>query len=132
MLPQPACHRVLILLPLVQLVNDSKVFRGEREVPHLGDIKRRTGLAGEKKTIQPAGFVFDALLYRTWAIRRHLVLSPIVITPADHLTGLFTERNLLEKRNIQHTWPGVTLCLSAIDLMVESSSRGSRPAPRLA
>ena len=128
MLSQPACHRVLVLLSLVQLVNQSQVFKGEREVPHLSDIKE--GL--EKKTIQPAGFVFDALLYRTWAVRRHLVLSPIVITPADHLTGLFTERNSLEKRNIQQTWPGVTLCLSAMDLMVESSSRGSRPAPRLA
>ena len=127
MLPQPACHCVLVLLTLVQLVNESKVFKGEREVPHLHDIKE-----GLKKKVQPAGFVFDALLYRTWAVRRHLVLSPIVITPADHLTGLFTERNLLEKRNIQHTWPGVTLCLSARDLMVESSSRGSRPAPRLA
>ena len=79
MLPQPACHCVLVLLPLVQLVNESKVFKGEREIPHLSDIKE--GL--EKKTIQPAGFVFDALLYRTWAVRRHLVLFPIVIAPAD-------------------------------------------------
>ena len=39
-------------------------------------------MAGEKKTVQPAGFVFDALLYRTWAVRRHLVLFPIVIAPA--------------------------------------------------
>ena len=48
-------------------------------------------MAGEESTVQPGDFVFDALLYRTWAVRRHLVLSPIVITPADHLTGLFNE-----------------------------------------
>ena len=91
MLPQPACHRVLVLLPLVQLVNESQVFKGEREVPHLSDIKEGPIWQEKKQTIQPAGFVFDALLYRTWAVRRHLVLYPIVITPADHLTGLFNE-----------------------------------------
>ena len=79
MLPQPACHRVLVLLSLVQLVNESQVFKGETEVPHLSHLKE-----GLEKKVQPAGFVFDALLYRTWAVRRHLVLSPIVIAPEDH------------------------------------------------
>ena len=46
--------------------------------------KRRTDLTGEESTIQPADFVFDALFYRTWAVRRHLVLPPIVIAPADN------------------------------------------------
>ena len=60
-------------------------LQGKERSPKPERHKRRTDLAGEKKE-QPAGFVFDALLYRTWAVGRHLVLFPIVITPADHLT----------------------------------------------
>ena len=35
MFPQPPCHCVLILFTFVQLVHQSQVLRGKREVPNL-------------------------------------------------------------------------------------------------